>query len=211
MLMPDIAGMDAITLAVFAALAGLSALGTTVSLYKVVQFAILGLGRDRAAGRILADWQAGRRDQALSAARGTRGVQPRVLAAVFAARSERPDDTPWTEEVGRSAALAELARIGRWMRGLEAAVQAAPMLGLLGTVIGMIEAFGRLAETTGGVDPAALAGGIWTALSTTAVGLAIALVFYAIAIWLEGRIEAERQALEQVLSRAVHGTPRGLA
>lgn len=211
MLMPDIAGLDSITLAVFAALAALSALGTTVSLYKIVQFALLGLGREKVAGRILADWQAGRQDQALTAARGARGVQPRVLAAVFAARTERPDDTPWAEEVGRQTALAELARIGRWMRGLEAAVQAAPMLGLLGTVIGMIEAFGRLAETTGGVDPAALAGGIWTALSTTAVGLAIALVFYGVAIWLEGRIEAERQALEQMLSRAVHGTPRGLA
>ncbi|QYK41017.1 MAG: MotA/TolQ/ExbB proton channel family protein [Paracoccaceae bacterium] len=208
MLMPDIAGLDAVTLTVFAALGLLSALGTTVSLYKIVQFAILGLGRNRLADGLLADWHAGRRDQALTAARRARGVLPRVLATVFSARTERPEDTPWVEEVGRQAALDELARIGRWMRGLEAAVQAAPMLGLLGTVIGMIEAFGRLAESTGGVDPAALAGGIWTALSTTAVGLAIALVFYAVAIWLEGRIDAERQSLERALSLAVHGRPQ---
>ncbi|MFN3971752.1 MAG: MotA/TolQ/ExbB proton channel family protein [Gemmobacter sp.] len=205
------AGLDGVTLAVFAALAALSALGTTVSLYKVVQFALLGLGRQRAADRILSDWQAGRHDQALAAARSARGVLSRVVLSVLSARTERPDDIPWAEEMGRQAALAELGRIGRWMRGLEAAVQAAPMLGLLGTVIGMIEAFSRLAESTGGVDPAALAGGIWTALSTTAVGLGIALVFYAIAIWLEGRIDAERQALEQVLSRAVHGSPRSVA
>ncbi|MFN4158026.1 MAG: MotA/TolQ/ExbB proton channel family protein [Gemmobacter sp.] len=205
------AGLDGVTLAVFAALAALSALGTTVSLYKVVQFALLGLGRQRAADRILSDWQAGRHDQALAAARSARGVLSRVVLSVLSARTERPDDIPWAEEMGRQAALAELGRIGRWMRGLEAAVQAAPMLGLLGTVIGMIEAFSRLAESTGGVDPAALAGGIWTALSTTAVGLGIALVFYAIAIWLEGRIDAERQALEQVLSRAVHGSSRSVA
>lgn len=206
--MPQFAGLDWVTLAVFAALGALSVLGTTVGLFKIGQFALLGLGRGRQADALLAEWQAGRQDQALAAARAARGVLPRVLATVFAARTERPGDVSWAEEVGRQAALDELSRIGRWMRGLEATVQAAPMLGLLGTVIGMIDAFGRLAESTGGVDPASLAGGIWTALSTTAVGLAIALVFYAVAIWLEGRIESERQALEQVLSRAVHGRPR---
>jgi biopolymer transport protein ExbB len=202
-------GLDAVTLAVFAALAALSALGTTVTLYKVGQFALMGLGRVRLADGLIAEWQAGRRDAALTQARARRGVLPRVLAAVFAARIERPADPAWAEEVGRRAALEELAQIGRWMRGLEATVQAAPMLGLLGTVVGMIDAFGRLAEASGGVDPTALANGIWTALSTTAVGLAIALVFSGVAIWLEGRIEGERQSLDRALSLAVHGRPQG--
>jgi biopolymer transport protein ExbB len=131
----------------------------------------------------------------------------RVLDAVLSAQLQRSDAPDWAEEMGRQAALTELATLGRFMRVLEAVVQAAPMLGLLGTVVGMIDAFGALAQSTGGVDPALLAGGIWTALTTTAIGLAIALVFYFVAIWLEGRIETERQGLEVLLSAAVHGQP----
>lgn len=207
--MPDIAGFDAVTLSVFAALVLLSVAATTVTLVKVVQFAMLGLGRKRQAAQVLAHKLAGRLDAALVAALAGKGVKMRVLQAVLAAQTQRPDATDWAEEVGRQAALSELAAMGRWMRVLEAVVQAAPMLGLLGTVVGMIDAFGTLAQSTGGVDPALLAGGIWTALTTTAIGLSIALVFYFVAIWLEGRIESERQDLEALLSVAVHGSVAG--
>jgi len=135
------------------------------------------------------------------------GVLPRVLRAVFLSLQSRASDADLAEEMGRQTALAELARLSKWMRALEAVVQAAPMLGLLGTVVGMIDAFGTLAQSTGGVDPALLAGGIWTALTTTALGLSIALVFYFIALWLEGRIETERQDMERLLSAALHGRP----
>ncbi|MDN5786747.1 MotA/TolQ/ExbB proton channel family protein [Pseudorhodobacter sp.] len=214
--MLDLAGLNAVTILVFAALLLLSVSATTVALFKFVQFAMLGLGRGRKAAAALAIWDSGHKDKALAAISAVKGVQPRVLRAALAARLQRPDDPDWAEEIGRQVALAELAAMGRWMRVLEAVVQAAPMLGLLGTVVGMIDAFGALAQSTGGVDPALLAGGIWTALSTTAIGLAIALVFYFIAIWLETRIDGERQALEVLLSAAIHGsaetitsTPRG--
>lgn len=201
--MPDLAGFNGITLAVFAALLVLSVSATTVAIYKVVQFGLMGVGRHRLAFASI--------DAGAAAVAGDASVAGRVLAAVQAARTQRPVDLPWVEEIGRQAALTELARMNRWMRGLEAVVQAAPMLGLLGTVIGMIDAFGTLARSTGGVDPALLAGGIWTALATTAIGLAIALVFYFIAILLEGRIDAERQMLERLLSSAIHGRAETIA
>ena len=91
------------------------------------------------------------------------------------------------------------------MRALEAVVQAAPMLGLLGTVVGMIEAFGKLSQSKGAVDPSVLAGGIWTALITPAVGLAIAIIFYFVSIWLEGRIAREREAIERLISTVLNG------
>ena len=91
------------------------------------------------------------------------------------------------------------------LRLLEMVVQSAPMLGLLGTVIGMIDAFAVLSLTEGQVDPAGLAGGIWTALTTTAVGLAIALVAYFLASWFESRIDRERNLIEAVISAAIHG------
>lgn len=206
--MPDLAGFDAVTLTVFAALIALSAFATTVSLFKIAQFATLGLGRVKKAEAALADWHSGQKDRALAAVSDRRGgVLARVLRAVFQSLQTRPSEADLAEEMGRQTALAELARLSKWMRALESVVQAAPMLGLLGTVVGMIDAFGTLAQSTGGVDPALLAGGIWTALTTTAVGLSIALVFYFIALWLEGRIEAERQEMERLLSAALHGRP----
>lgn len=57
----------------------------------------------------------------------------------------------------------------------------APMLGFLGTVTGMIRAFQEIQNLQGNVNPSVLAGGIWEALITTAVGLAVgivALLFY---------------------------------
>lgn len=54
-------------------------------------------------------------------------------------------------------------------------IRAAPLLGLLGTVIGMINTFSRLAAAQGGVDLMLLADGIWQALLTTAAGLIIAI------------------------------------
>ena len=59
---------------------------------------------------------------------------------------------------------------------LAAVAQSAPLLGLLGTILGMIEAFRKLEEMGGRVDTSALAGGIWEALLTTAFGLIIAIV-----------------------------------
>lgn len=51
----------------------------------------------------------------------------------------------------------------------------APLLGLLGTVLGMIQTFSRLAETQGALDMTMLADGIWQALLTTAAGLIVAI------------------------------------
>ena len=69
----------------------------------------------------------------------------------------------------------------------------------------MIDAFGNLALSQQSSDPRLLAGGIWTALTTTAAGLSIALVAYFVSAWLDGRIEEERQSIELAVSAAIHG------
>ena len=75
-----------------------------------------------------------------------------------------------TEEAG----LIERS-LGRWLWVLETIVTAAPLLGLLGTITGMIRAF-RLFGAEGLVDPRGVTGGVAEALIATAVGLFIALV-----------------------------------
>lgn len=54
----------------------------------------------------------------------------------------------------------------------------APLLGFLGTVTGMIEAFRVIEQLSGAVNPSDLAGGIWEALITTAFGLIVGIVAY---------------------------------
>ena len=85
-----------------------------------------------------------------------------------------------------------------------------PLLGLLGTVIGMIQAFQRLEEAGTQVDPALLSGGIWVALLTTAVGLIVALPAITALNLLEGKIDQVRLSMRDASARviaALHARP----
>jgi biopolymer transport protein ExbB len=144
-------------------------------------------------------------DEAISAAGRRRSVLSRILQAVFSGIQARPADVTYAEELSRQTAIIELATMSERMRALDMVVQAAPMLGLLGTVVGMIDAFSVLAVAEGAVDPATLAGGIYVALTTTAAGLVVALFTFFIATWLEGRIDRERNMIEALMSAAIHG------
>jgi biopolymer transport protein ExbB len=73
----------------------------------------------------------------------------------------------------------------------------APLLGLLGTVWGMIEAFSNIATAEGLGKPELLAGGIYEALTTTAAGLAVAIPALVVHHHLKGRIERFARRLEE--------------
>lgn len=78
------------------------------------------------------------------------------------------------EQNVQSAGDDVLFRFNQRLDFLATAAATAPLMGLLGTVIGMINAFSRL-SSSGDVDITMLAGGIWQALLTTAAGLCIAI------------------------------------
>ena len=69
----------------------------------------------------------------------------------------------------------EYKQIYSFLPSLEVISQVSPLVGLLGTVIGMIDSFNELELGGSLVDPSILAGGIWTALLTTAMGLIVAI------------------------------------
>ena len=99
-----------------------------------------------------------------------------------------------------SAGRAAVHQMERYLNTLGTIASSAPLLGLLGTVIGMIEIFGSQAPT-GGNNPALLAHGISIALYNTAFGLIVAipaLMFYR---YFRGRVDAYTIDLEQAADR----------
>lgn len=72
----------------------------------------------------------------------------------------------------------EVSKLEKNLNILASASGAAPMLGFLGTVVGMIMAFFEISNVTGAVSPKLLASGIYTAMATTAVGLFVGIPAY---------------------------------
>ena len=207
----SLADFNIINLSVFAVLAVLSVIAVMVGFFKVLQFMRLGVGRRRQAEQILNRWLDGDVVGALADAKVANSVLTRILRAVFTGLQARPGDHEYAEELGRQIAIGELTVMEKQMRILDVIVQAAPMIGLLGTVVGMIDAFSVLATSEGTANAADLAQGIWTALTTTAAGLSIALIAYFLANWFEGRIDRERMSIELVISGAIHGRLDGIS
>ncbi len=83
----------------------------------------------------------------------------------------------------------EISRLEKNLAALATVAGAAPMLGFLGTVTGMISAFMAIAQAEGSVGPKELSGGIYEAMVTTAVGLIIGLPAYIGYNYLVGKID----------------------
>lgn len=94
-----------------------------------------------------------------------------------------------------------LERLRSHLRVLEVIATLSPLLGLLGTVLGMITAFQALESAGNRVDPAILSGGIWEALLTTAVGLSVAIPTVVALNWFERRIERTAHEIEDAATR----------
>jgi len=103
-------------------------------------------------------------------------MEPSFLAYVLGAGlAEADGGWPAIEKAMEDAAAEQSARLFRKIEYLSVIGNIAPMLGLLGTVIGMILAFKKVATTEGAARAADLAGGIYLALVTTVEGLIVAI------------------------------------
>ena len=81
-----------------------------------------------------------------------------------------------SDAVALEAVERQRPRLDRFMVALSTIITAAPLLGILGTVMGIIQSFRLLGDQTTLTDPSDVAGGIAAALLTTALGLIVALV-----------------------------------
>ena len=186
--------------AVIVILAGLSVVGLMLIVVKLVQFAVLRVGDHRFVDNIWAELRDGHPDEALDIVSKRKGVVARVMETALHAKSIDGDSEAARQEVER-VAKAKLDGLERGLPLLSLIATVSPLLGLLGTVLGMIEAFQQMETAGDSVDPAILSGGIWEALLTTAAGLSVAIPAAAFYTWLQRSVDVAGQHMEDAAVR----------
>lgn len=179
----------------------MSVVAIAIALLKLWQFHAMRLGRYRFVEGCLASLQRGDYDAALAELAAERNPIARVMEAAVRGQARAGDTAELAREEATRVATGYLDTLRSYLRGLEVIGSLAPLLGLLGTVLGMIEAFRELEGAGSQVDPALLSGGIWEALLTTAVGLAVAIPAVILLNLLEARIERFRHRMEDAVTR----------
>lgn len=125
-------------------------------------------------------------DDAIMLCKNHRGILPKIFRMVLQ-NHHRP-----TEEIEKLISVAgtrEIQKLAQHVRGLGIIGHVTPLMGLLGTVVGMVKTFMQIAQLSGHVNPSILAGGIWEALLTTAAGLTVAIPVVIIYHYFEGTVE----------------------
>lgn len=172
----------------------LSLLSLALIVFKLLQLWPVMSG-DKSRAEALDMWSRGERQAALSHVDKGRAPADRILGAAMRgldsgkARGVLEADLAWR---GSN----EVAGMNRYIRLLELIAMISPLLGLLGTVLGMIQSFQELALAEGAANAALLAGGIWQALLTTAAGLIVAIPASIGATLLSERAERATQRIE---------------
>ncbi|WP_236545380.1 MotA/TolQ/ExbB proton channel family protein [Tropicimonas marinistellae] len=181
------------------AIAALSIVTVALILWKVWRLALIGAWSRGKARQAVEAFEAGNAVGAKAVVAGRRGLRSKCIHAALHAR-EVFSESAAREDATRFAKR-ELAQASTGLRPLELIATIAPLLGLLGTVLGMIAAFQALQEAGAKADPATLAGGIWEALLTTAAGMAVAIPASAALAWFEGLIDRMAADVEDGVTR----------
>lgn len=180
-------------------LAVMSVFSLALIIYKIIQLAPVTKGTaSREAA--LASFEAGKTDEAQRTAESGSAPADRVLAFAIKALGNGRSGAPLMTELMRRG-NEELARMTSHIRLLELIAMVSPLLGLLGTVLGMIQSFQELEMAEGAANASVLAGGIWQALLTTAAGLLVAIPAAVGASLLTGRAERGAQLIEGAIAQ----------
>lgn len=182
-------------------IAALSVATLAIVLWKLWSLWRLGVWGGSHSQRALSLWSDGRWSDALAEVRERPSARARVAqAAIGTSLDPAIDEKTAREETARIARLT-LYRSREGLRALELIATIAPLLGLLGTVLGMIAAFQVLQQSGNRADPSALAGGIWTALLTTAAGMTVAIPAGVALSWFESITDRLQADLEDLATR----------
>lgn len=165
-----------------------SAFALTIIFLKSWQFISLRAESNKDLKSALSHWRKAQPEQAIESLKTKRPVSSVVAYAMIELSKNDYDLAQVKEEIERLADE-KIQSLKAYLRPLEVVATLSPLLGLLGTVLGMIVAFQNMESAGSQVDPSVLSGGIWQALLTTAVGLAVAIPVVAMHALFERKVE----------------------
>lgn len=151
----------------------------TIVIERLIHYILMGRPTDSFENKMHKAISENRLEDELNA---MNGPEARLMQGIFNARKNNVIDL---QSVAVRYGSTEVQTMERGYRTLSILGHTAPLLGLLGTIIGMIKAFMVIQLAGGQVDAQALAGGIWEAMLTTGVGLAVAIPVFLLLNMLE--------------------------
>lgn len=183
---------------------GLSIYMTAVILFKAYQFWRLQLSNTQFVDAFFGYLYQGDLKSAMPLVNASPNPVARVIESAVACLFSSNLSLDRAKDEIKRVANAQIRELESYLKGLEMTSNVAPLLGLLGTVQGMVIAFSTLEQAGTRVDPSLLAGGIWAALLTTVAGLAIAIPALAAHYWLDSRIEKTSAAMQDTVTRIIN-------
>ena len=182
-------------------LLGFSIFAFAIIFIKLIQFFSAALSRTNKIEKILSKLNGRNAKKLLVEIQEIKNPLARIIEVVILTKSDRRFDKESREaEISRIISI-EIRNLENYLGGLEVVASISPLLGLFGTVLGMIKAFLNLEKAGSQIDPALLAGGIWEALLTTAFGLAIAIPALAAYHLFENKISNTRDKINDAVVR----------
>ncbi|WP_085902038.1 MotA/TolQ/ExbB proton channel family protein [Kiloniella majae] len=186
-------------------LAGMALSAAVVIFYKVVVFWRSGLWQTKVLRQARVKLRQGEIVEAVHMLDSLRHPAVQLVTlGVDRARTIGLDDKNLEIEM-EQLSLGVLERLKSGIRYIGAVAALSPLMGLLGTVLGMIDAFRQMEAAGNQVDPSILSGGIWLALLTTAIGLVVAIPATAAQIWLNSVIQKTTRRLEETGTAVLTG------
>ncbi len=168
-------------------------LGLTFCIERIITLNIATTNTDKLLGKIEDHLKSGNVEGAQEVCKSTPGPTASVLLEGLKAAKEGPD-------VAEKAIIGyggvEMGLLERGLVWISLFIAIAPMLGFLGTVIGMIQAFDKI-EAVGDLSPSVVAGGIKVALLTTVFGLVVAIILQIFYNYIVNKIDGIVNKMEE--------------
>ena len=179
---------------------GISVVLLTVGLWKFWHLIKLGAWNRKQADEILKLWLEKKIEPSDI---NPRNIRAKILGQTILAISNQNYTNDMVREECVRLANKNLNEARRGLRIIDLIITIAPLVGLLGTVLGMIVAFQALQDSGAQADPSALAGGIWEALLTTAAGMGIAIPASILLSWYDSVVSNVQADIENLATQAI--------
>lgn len=161
-------------------------IGLAISIERIISLNLATTNNKKLLAKVEDAYQSGGVDSALEVTRNTKGP----VASIFTQGLLRyPEGIDMVEKSIIAYGSVEMGRLERGLVWISLFIALAPMLGFLGTVVGMIGAFDAI-EAAGDISPSLVAGGIKVALLTTVAGLIVAIILQVFYNYLVSKIDS---------------------